>query len=275
MRDSLALDWASNRKSYDAGSGRRTVEVSRFRSLEELRADITECRRCPRLVRYREAVARRKVARFRDWTYWGRPVPGFGDRGARLLVIGLAPAAHGGNRTGRVFTGDASGDWLHRALHRAGFASQPTSTRRDDGLRLDGCYVTASVRCAPPGNRPSRGEFARCAPFLEREIELLPGVRAVVALGEAAWNSFLHAWVALGNENPRPKPRFGHGAVVPLGRVVLFGSYHPSQRNTRTGRLTESMFDAVFRSARKRLGVSGDGRGESPGRALVDPQQRI
>lgn len=218
--------------------------------LEELHAAIVACRRCPRLVRYREAVARAKVARFRSWTYWGRPVPGFGNPDARLLVVGLAPAAHGGNRTGRVFTGDRSGDWLFRALHRAGFANQPTSRSRDDGLRLTDAYVAAAMRCAPPANRPTPAEFERCQPFLEAEIRLLARVRVVVALGQTAMDHFLRAWAATGHALPRPTPRFRHAAVVDLGEITLVISYHPSQRNTQTGLLTEAMFDRVFRTAR-------------------------
>lgn len=211
------------------------------------------CRRCPRLVRYREAVARTKVARFRSWTYWGRPVPGFGDPRARVLIVGLAPAAHGGNRTGRVFTGDRSGDWLFRALHRAGFANQPTSTSRDDGLELRDAYIAAAVRCAPPGNRPSPAEFGRCQPFLEGELRLLERLRVVIVLGQTAMDRFLRAWAATGHLVPRPKPRFGHAVVHDLGGVALVASYHPSQRNTQTGLLTEAMFDAIFAEAKERL----------------------
>lgn len=232
------------------GSSRSMVRKT-TRELEELNCRIIRCRACPRLVRYREAVARRKVARFRDWEYWGRPLPGFGDPNARLLVVGLAPAAHGGNRTGRVFTGDRSGDWLFRALFRAGFANQPTSVSKDDGLRLFDCYVTAAVRCAPPGNRPAQAEFDRCRPYLEQELQLLSRVRVVVALGQLAWDSFLKAWVATGREVPRPKPRFAHGSRVVLPPWILLGSYHPSQRNTQTGLLTEDMFDEIFRRARE------------------------
>ncbi len=173
---------------------------------------------------------------------------------ARLLVVGLAPAAHGGNRTGRVFTGDRSGDWLYRALFRAGFANQPTSVSRDDGLRLRETRIAAAVRCAPPGNRPTRVEFDHCRPYLEREIDLLPRLRVVVALGRVAWDEFLKAWSATGHPVPRPRPRFGHLASMDLGAVTLLGSYHPSQRNTQTGLLNERMFDAVFAEARRRLG---------------------
>jgi uracil-DNA glycosylase family 4 len=215
-------------------------------SIERVQAEVTACRRCPRLVEWRERVAREKRAAFREWEYWGRPVPGFGDPEARLVVVGLAPAAHGGNRTGRVFTGDRSGDWLYRALHRAGFANQPASEHRDDGLRLIGAYVTAVVHCAPPANKPTTEERDNCVPFLERELRLLDRWRVIVALG-----SFAHGSVAslLG---VRPRPAFGHGseAVLSDGRRLL-GSYHPSQQNTFTGRLTEEMFNAVFRRAKE------------------------
>lgn len=222
-------------------------------SLAALSERIILCRKCPRLVRYRERVAREKVARFRDWTYWGCPVPGFGDPGARVLVVGLAPAAHGGNRTGRVFTGDRSGDWLYRALFRAGFANQPTSTSRDDGLRLTDAYITAAVRCAPPDNRPTPREFIRCQPYLEAELRLLTNLQVVVVLGQTAMDHFLRAWSASGHTVPVPKPHFVHGRTYALPPVTLVASYHPSQRNTQTGLLKEPMFDAVFRTARAAL----------------------
>jgi uracil-DNA glycosylase len=212
-----------------------------------LNRELVACRRCPRLVAWREQVAREKRAAFRDWDYWGRPVPGFGDPAARLLILGLAPAAHGGNRTGRIFTGDRSGDWLFASLHRTGFANQPTSVHRDDGLALRDCYVTAPVKCAPPDNKPLPEERANCAPWLERELALLERIRVVVALGSFAWDT------ALRHLGPvRPKPRFGHGAeaALPDGRVLL-GSYHVSQQNTSTRRLTESMLDGVFLRARE------------------------
>jgi uracil-DNA glycosylase family 4 len=195
-------------------------------------------------------VARERVARFRDWTYGGRPVPGFGDARARLLVVGLAPAAHGGNRTGRIFTGDESGNWLYRALHAAGFASQPTSVARDDGLVLADAYVTAVARCAPPANKPTREEIETCRPFLLGELDALARLRVVVALGKVAHDGFLAAERARGRAVPRPAPRFGHGAehVLPSG-LVLLCSYHPSQQNTFTGKLTRPMLDAVFRRA--------------------------
>ena len=194
--------------------------------LARLNRELVECRRCPRLVSWREQVAREKRAAFRHWDYWGRPVPGFGDPAARLLIIGLAPAAHGGNRTGRVFTGDRSGDWLFASLWRTGFANQPTSVHRDDGLALRDCYITAPVKCAPPENKPLPEERANCAPWLERELALLGGVRVVVALGSFAWDT------ALRHLGPvRPKPRFGHGAeaALPQDRVLL-GSYHVSHQ---------------------------------------------
>jgi uracil-DNA glycosylase family 4 len=216
-------------------------------ALRRLNQELVACRRCPRLVEWRERVAREKRAAFRDQTYWGRPVPGFGDPAARLLVLGLAPAAHGGNRTGRIFTGDRSGDWLFGSLHRTGFANQPHSVARDDGLALRDCYVTAPVKCAPPDNKPLPLERANCAPWLDRELELVPTIRVVVALGAYAWDA------ALRHLGPvRPKPRFGHGAEAALpGRRTLLGSYHVSQQNTNTGRLTEAMLDRVFLRARE------------------------
>ena len=216
--------------------------------LERVTSEIVACRKCPRLVRYREQVARTKRAAFRDWDYWGRPVPGFGDPDARVLVVGLAPAAHGGNRTGRTFTGDRSGEWLYRALHRAGFSNQPTSVSKDDGLVLRDCYIAAAVRCAPPHNKPTRIEFARCQPYLEREVMLLQNLRVVVVLGALAMGAFLRTWRATGHEVPSPVPRFRHGATWPLLPITLLASYHPSQRNTQTGRLTRAMFDRVFES---------------------------
>lgn len=213
------------------------------------------CRRCPRLRAYCRRIAREKKRAFRDWVYWGRPVPGFGDPRARLLVVGLAPAAHGANRTGRMFTGDSSGDWLYAALHRFGFASQPTATRRDDGLRLSDCYVTAAVRCAPPGNRPARAELDACRGWLERELRLLPRVRVVVVLGRIAWEAWLRAagwWSRLA---PAERPPFRHGAssILPDGTVLIV-SYHPSRQNTNTGRLTREMWYGVFARASAALG---------------------
>jgi uracil-DNA glycosylase family 4 len=222
-------------------------------ALAALCAEVVACRRCPRLVAHRERVAREKRRAFRDWEYWGRPVSGFGDPAARLVVIGLAPAAHGGNRTGRVFTGDRSGDWLYAALHRFGFANQPTSTRRDDGLRLIDTWVTAAVRCAPPDNKPTAVEFGDCRPFLVREFQLLRRMRVVIALGRSAFDAFWAARHACGHPVPRPRPRFAHANVYPLADVTLIGSYHPSQRNTQTGMLTRAMFDKVFATARQLL----------------------
>ena len=220
------------------------------RRLEWLAAEITACRACPRLVAWREKVAREKRAAFADQEYWGRPVPGFGDPGARLLIVGLAPAAHGGNRTGRIFTGDRSGDWLFASLFRCGFANQPVSAHRDDGLRLVDAYILAAVRCAPPGNKPAPDERDRCHQYLVRETELLSSVKVVVALGAFAWVSVMRAHVDRGGERPRPAPRFGHRAEVGLGESVLLGCFHPSQQNTFTGKLTEAMTDAVFTRAR-------------------------
>ncbi len=222
-----------------------------MRALEILHDEVIRCTRCPRLVTYREAVARTKRRQFRDWTYWGRPVSGFGDPRARLFVLGLAPAAHGGNRTGRVFTGDRSGDWLYEALHAFGFANQPTSTHKEDGLRITDCYIAAVVRCAPPDNKPLPDEFETCRPFLMEELRLLNRVKVVVALGKIAFDQYLKACRSLGHELPKPALRFGHKVVyrLPWG-VTLIGSYHPSQRNTQTGFLTRPMFHAVFRKAR-------------------------
>jgi uracil-DNA glycosylase len=222
--------------------------------LTVLHDTVTACRRCPRLVAHREQTARVKTRRFREWTYWGKPVPGFGNAKARLLIVGLAPAAHGGNRTGRIFTGDRSGDWLYQALHRFGFANQPRSVARDDGMRLIDCYITATVRCAPPGNKPLPDEFERCRPFLVDELRLLTQVRVVIALGKLAFDGYLKACRELSHRLPRPLPTFGHGRIhrLPWG-VMLIGSYHPSQQNTFTGRLTAPMFDAVFATARKEL----------------------
>jgi uracil-DNA glycosylase len=223
--------------------------------LAALRADVVACRRCPRLVAWRERVAAEKRAAFAGQDYWGRPVPGFGDPAARILVLGLAPAAHGGNRTGRVFTGDRSGDWLFAALWRCGLANQPTSVARDDGLELDGAYVAAAVRCAPPGNKPLPVERDNCAPYLERELELLRELRVIVCLGAFAWDAALRARAVLGEPVPRRRPRFGHGAELPGERWSLLGCYHVSQQNTFTGRLTESMLDVVFTHARERAGM--------------------
>jgi uracil-DNA glycosylase family 4 len=222
----------------------------RSSGLAALSDEITSCRRCPRLVEWRERVAREKVARYADEPYWGRPVPGFGDAAARLLVVGLAPAAHGGNRTGRVFTGDRSGDFLWTALERTGFSNMGVARNRDDGLALEGAYVAAVVRCAPPLNRPTTAERDACLPFLARELALLADVRIVLALGGFGWDGALRALAANGHA-ARPKPRFGHGAEARVGPYTLLGAYHPSQQNTFTGRLTSAMFEAVLRRARE------------------------
>jgi len=201
-------------------------------------------------VRHRASIAAAKRRAFRDWEYWGRPLPGFGDPSARLLIVGLAPAAHGGNRTGRIFTGDRSGDWLFETLYRFGFANQPTSVRRDDGLALAGAYVTAAVRCAPPDNKPTGAEEENCRLYLEREMRLLRDMRVIIALGKIAFDAVLRA---RGATLTRPRPQFLHGHVYALGDVALIGCYHPSQRNTQTGFLSHEMFDAVFASARRLL----------------------
>ncbi len=219
-------------------------------ALAALVAEVVACRRCPRLVEWRERVAREKVRRFRDETYWGRPVPGYGDPDARVLIVGLAPAAHGGNRTGRIFTGDASGDFLFPVLHDVGFANQPVSHYRGDGLRLIDCYVAAAVRCAPPDNKPLPSERDNCAPYLARELRLLERVRVVVALGAYAWESAFRAIATVSGDAARPRPRFGHGADARAGGYQVVGSYHPSQQNTRTGRLTPSMLHDVLVRAR-------------------------
>jgi uracil-DNA glycosylase family 4 len=221
-------------------------------SLDALAARIVACRLCPRLVLHRETVAARPPRRYQGQTYWARPLPGFGDPRARVLVMGLAPAAHGGNRTGRMFTGDRSGDWLFRALHAAGFASQPSSAHRDDGLTLHGAYITAAARCAPPANKPTPAEQARCQPYLLAELRILRRIKVVVALGKIGWDAYLRARRAAGGAVPRPLPRFGHGvaARMPDG-VTLLGCFHPSQQNTFTGRLTRPMLHAVFARARR------------------------
>ncbi|HEX6312260.1 MAG TPA: uracil-DNA glycosylase [Acidimicrobiia bacterium] len=218
--------------------------------LAALTREITSCRACPRLVDWRERVAREKRAAFRDEDYWGRPVPGFGDPAASLLLVGLAPAAHGGNRTGRVFTGDRSGDWLFASLHRTGYANQPTSVTAGDGLRLDGAYVAAAVRCAPPANRPTPAERDRCLPYLVRELQLLDRVRVIVALGGFAYDAVWRTLHAAEVELPARRPRFGHGVEVTTPRATVVCCYHPSQQNTFTGKLTEEMLDGVFRRAR-------------------------
>jgi uracil-DNA glycosylase family 4 len=218
-------------------------------SLAELQLAIPDCVRCPRLVTWREQAAADPPRRFSGQDYWARAVPGFGDPEASIMIVGLAPAAHGANRTGRVFTGDSSGDWLFASLYRSGIANQPTSTAADDGLRLEGAFVASVVRCAPPANKPTPVERDNCLPWLEAELEAMPQVRVIVALGAFAWDGVLRAARAVGAPVPRPKPRFGHRAEVALGDRLLLGCYHPSQHNTFTGRLTEAMLDGVFERA--------------------------
>jgi uracil-DNA glycosylase len=218
-------------------------------SLSALASEIVDCRLCPRLVRWRESAAADPPRRFQGQAYWARPLPGFGDPLARVVIVGLAPAAHGGNRTGRVFTGDRSGDWLYASLHRAGLANQARSEHPDDGLRLLGAYVTAVNRCAPPGNRPTPTERDNCLPYLVDELRLLDCASVVVALGSFAWDGSLRALRELGHRIPRPKPRFGHATEAVVGRYSLIGCYHPSQQNTFTGRLTQTMLDEVFARA--------------------------
>jgi uracil-DNA glycosylase family 4 len=220
-------------------------------SLERLNDAIVRCRRCPRLVRWRESVAKKPPLRYQGQTYWARPLPGFGDPEARVFIVGLAPAAHGGNRTGRIFTGDRSGDWLYTTLYKFGFSSLPGSLHRDDGLKLADCYISAAARCAPPDNKPLPAEFDRCRPYLAGELRLLKRLRVVVALGKIAFDEFLKAHKENGGAVPKPRPRFGHGSRARLDGITLLGSYHPSQQNTFTGKLTRPMFESVFREARE------------------------
>jgi uracil-DNA glycosylase len=220
-------------------------------AIEALAVEIHSCHSCPRLVAWREEQAAQPPRRYRGQDYWGRPVSGFGDPDATVAFVGLAPAAHGANRSGRMFTGDRSGDWLYAALHRAGFANRPESLRREDGLRLDSAYVTAVVRCAPPANKPLPAERDNCLPYLSRELSLLERCRTIVALGSFAWDGALRALRALGNAAPSPKPRFGHAEEATVGDWALLGCYHPSQQNTFTGRLTEPMLYAVLSRARE------------------------
>jgi len=224
------------------------------KSLADIEASVVRCRACPRLVTWRERVAREKKRAFRDWEYWGKPVPAFGDPRARLLLVGLAPAAHGANRTGRMFTGDASGSWMYEALHRFEFANQPNSLRPDDGLRLTDCWITAAARCAPPANKPTTAELRTCRAFLEAELRLLRRVRVVVALGRIGYDAWLRAAGWWDRLPARERPRFAHGAesTLPDG-MVLITSYHPSQQNTNTGKLTRAMWHGVFRRAREIL----------------------
>jgi uracil-DNA glycosylase family 4 len=237
------------------------VSLSSIEQLEQLETEVVACRRCPRLVEWREEVARTKRAAYSDQAYWGRPVPGFGDPDAWLLIVGLAPGAHGANRTGRMFTGDRSGDWLYGSLHAAGLASQAASTARDDGLELRGAWITAVVRCVPPGNRPSTAERDACMPWLSREISLLESVRVIVTLGGFAWTNTLRGLESLGCSVARPRPKFGHGAETVVGatsrgaapgvKLRLLASYHPSQQNTFTGRLTREMLGQIWGRARE------------------------
>jgi uracil-DNA glycosylase family 4 len=224
--------------------------------LERLEREIVGCRRCPRLVSWRELVAHEKRAAFADQEYWGRPIPGFGDPRASVMILGLAPAAHGANRTGRMFTGDRSGDFLFAALHRTGFANQPVSLHAGDGLRLQDAWITAAVRCAPPANKPTPSERDNCLPYAQRELELLAGVRVIVCLGAFAWDAALRVLAAAGAAVPRPRPRFGHGVelTLPDGRLLL-GCFHPSQQNTFTGKLTAPMIDTVLLRARAIAGL--------------------
>ena len=230
-----------------------TASAARAASgMVEVQERVVACRACPRLVAWREETARVKRRMYRDEPYWGRPLAAFGDPEARLLIVGLAPAAHGGNRTGRMFTGDRSGDWLFGALYRAGFANQPASTHPGDGMELRGALITAAARCAPPQNKLAPDELSACRPYMAREIELLMNLRAVVTLGRIAFDAFLRAWAAAGRASPQRKPSFGHNVATPLpdGGPLLIACYHPSQQNTQTGRLTQEMLDAVFARAR-------------------------
>jgi uracil-DNA glycosylase len=230
--------------------------------IEQLQNDIIGCMRCPRLVAFRAQVALEKRRQYRQWDYWGKPLPSFGDPRGRLLIIGLAPAAHGGNRTGRMFTGDQSGDWVYGTLHRFGFASQPTSHHRDDGLILHDAYITAAAHCVPPANKPSSAELTACRTHLVRELPLLRRVRVVVPLGRIAFDAYLVARRELGLPLPQPRPHFGHGSEMefPEG-ILLLASYHPSRQNTQTGRLTQAMFDAIFARTRVVLDASADAAG--------------
>jgi uracil-DNA glycosylase family 4 len=226
----------------------KALDIQEIATVNELQEVMPQCRWCPRLVEWREKVAREKVARFRNWDYWGKPVPSLGDSTARLLIVGLAPAAHGGNRTGRIFTGDRSGDWLYRSLYKFGFANQPTSLDKNDGLKLIDCYITAVLHCAPPLNKPDPEEVLNCRPYLLREWELLPRIRVIVALGKLAFDNI---W-SIRNFKRSKRPAFSHGMEIPLETErTLIASVHPSQQNTFTGKLTEPMFDAVFRRARE------------------------
>ena len=222
-------------------------------TLPDVQREVVACTRCPRLVDHRETVAQAKRRMYADWDYWGRPLPSFGDSKARLLIVGLAPAAHGGNRTGRMFTGDRSGDFLFATLHELGFASSPISRSRDDGMALRDAYVTAVARCAPPGNKPLREELNNCRPYLIAELSLLPRVQVVMALGKIAFDGVLSTYREEGAALPKPRPQFGHGVAYDIGGVTLMASYHPSRQNTQTGRLTQQMLTDAFRSAKETL----------------------
>jgi len=242
--------WVASRGPLIGGEKYPDV-TKRPDSLTNLHAEIVSCRACPRLVAWREACAADPPKRFRGEEYWARPLPGFGDPGGRIAVVGLAPAAHGANRTGRVFTGDRSADWLYAAMHRAGLANQAESVHLGDGLEPRDAFVSAVVRCAPPENKPTPAERDECVPYLVRELELLARLRVVVCLGSFAWDGVLRTLRASGHEVPRPKPRFGHGAETEVGPYALLGSFHPSQQNTFTGKLTETMLDDVFGRAKE------------------------
>ena len=253
--------WPDDPATGDTAVAADAADVARLAAgadLDEVGAMVSVCRACPRLVAWREGVAHDKRASYADQPYWGRPIPGWGDPSPGVLVVGLAPAAHGGNRTGRIFTGDRSGDWLFAALHRAGLAARSTSVHAGDGQRLVGTRVVAAVRCAPPDNKPTPTERSTCAPWLRRELELVaPSLRVVVCLGLVGWDATLGTLRSLGHAVPRPKPRFGHGAEVEIGGVTVLGCYHPSQQNTFTGRLTEPMLDDVLTRA---ADLAGPGR---------------
>jgi uracil-DNA glycosylase len=236
--------------SLDSTHRDQSVSLEHIERLEQLARQITDCRQCPRIVAYRERVAREKRAMYRNESYWGKPVPGFGDPLARIVLVGLAPAAHGANRTGRIFTGDRSGDFLYAALHRAGLASQPESRSKNDGLVLRGAFVTCPVRCAPPDNRPDPAEIAACAPFLDRELALLPHATVLIALGNLAHRSCLAHAERRAIPLPHPRPAFAHGAEIRLGSYHLLSSYHVSQQNTQTGKLTPPMFDQILTRAK-------------------------
>lgn len=232
--------------------------------LEQLHADVVACTRCPRLVTFREKIGREKRRAYMDWDYWARPVPGFGDPKARVLVLGLAPGAHGSNRTGRPFTGDSSGNFMYPVLHRTGFANQPTAKHREDGLKLTDCYITAAVRCAPPQNKPTPQEIANCSTFLDRELDCLTNVRVVVALGRIGFDAYLSYLKRRGILKNKAQYIFGHGATyeMPDGRILL-ASYHPSNQNTQTGKLTEEMFTEIFREAKRLVKRMSNGRSKA------------